>query len=141
MLEILYFDCSVGGADYGSVRIGAFMGRTMIKSSASNLLPRSSSTTATATSEELEENGVGVELLETEASLDYLCNLSPHRYEAVYVNLLPHSILGEAFLQKFADHGDSVTVIDPKRNYGVKSAAKHPIYENFRVKVNFFDFG
>ncbi|KAG2699801.1 hypothetical protein I3760_07G206200 [Carya illinoinensis] len=41
----------------------------------------------------------------------------------------------EKFLEKYADHNDSVTVIDPKRNYGVTAAAKHPIYENFRVKA------
>nr|POE99831.1 l-arabinokinase [Quercus suber] len=51
---------------------------------------------------------VGVELLEDEASLDYLCNLSPHRYEALYAKVLPESKL---------------------------APAKHPIYENFHVKA------
>ncbi|XVF34169.1 hypothetical protein REPUB_Repub18cG0035300 [Reevesia pubescens] len=77
----------------------------------------------------------GLELLEAEASLDYLCNLSPHRYEALYAKLLPESILGEIFLEKYTDHGDTVTVIDKKRTYGVTAAAKHPVYENFRVKA------
>lgn len=67
--------CSVGGADYGSVRIGAFMGRKVIKSVASELLAQSHANRAS--SDDLEEDGV--ELLEAEASLDYLCNLSPHR--------------------------------------------------------------
>jgi L-arabinokinase len=44
-------------------------------------------------------------------------------------------MLGEMFLEKYADHNDSVTVIDHKRIYGVGAPAKHPIYENFRVKV------
>ncbi|KHG02227.1 L-arabinokinase -like protein [Gossypium arboreum] len=77
----------------------------------------------------------GLELLEAEASLDYLCNLSPHRYEALYANLLPQSMLGEVFLEKYVDHGDTVTVIDKKRTYSVTAAAKHPVYENFRVKA------
>lgn len=57
------------------------------------------------------------------------------RYEAVYVKQLPETILGEAFLDKYTDHNDSVTVIDMKRNYALRAAARHPIYENFRVKV------
>lgn len=49
--------------------------------------------------------------------------------------MLPESILGETFLEKYDGHNDPVTVIDPDRNYGVTAPAKHPIYENFRVKV------
>ncbi|KAG8375307.1 hypothetical protein BUALT_Bualt10G0086700 [Buddleja alternifolia] len=122
---------SVGGADYGSVRIGAFMGRKIIKSFASELLSKSCANGVT--SDDLEEDGV--ELLETEASLDYLCNLSPHRYEALYVKQLPEIVLGETFVKKYADHSDPVTVIDKKRNYGLRAATRHPIYENFRVKA------
>lgn len=124
---------SVGGADYGSVRIGAFMGRKMIKSIASSILSRSLSDTNGFNLDELEDDGI--ELLKAEASLDYLCNLSPHRYEAVYAKKLPESILGETFKEKYADHNDPVTVIDPKRNYVLRAPARHPIYENFRVKA------
>ncbi|GER39757.1 galactokinase [Striga asiatica] len=122
---------SVGGADYGSVRIGAFMGRKIIKSVASELLSQSCANGVT--SDDLEEDGI--ELLETEASLDYLCNLSPHRYEALYVKRLPETMLGETFLEKYSDHSDPVTIIDNKRNYGLRAATRHPIYENFRVKA------
>ncbi|XP_020536405.1 L-arabinokinase isoform X2 [Jatropha curcas] len=123
---------SVGGADYGSVRIGAFMGRTMIKSMASAILGRSLPGVSGSILDELED---GVELLKAEASLDYLCNLSPHRYEALYAKVLPDSIPGEVFLEKYVDHNDPVTVIDQKHTYGVRAPAKHPIYENFRVKA------
>nr|XP_009612838.1 L-arabinokinase-like isoform X1 [Nicotiana tomentosiformis] len=123
---------SVGGADYGSVRIGAFMGREIVKSIASTLL--SESRLANGSSPDESEEG-GVELLEAEASLDYLCNLSPHRYEAMYAKMLPESILGESFVEKYTDHRDPVTTIDKTRNYGVRAAARHPIYENFRVKA------
>ncbi|XP_012855826.1 PREDICTED: L-arabinokinase [Erythranthe guttata] len=34
-----------------------------------------------------------------------------------------------------SDHNDPVTVIDSKRNYGIRAATRHPIYENFRVKA------
>ncbi|XP_068636633.1 L-arabinokinase-like [Aristolochia californica] len=130
---------SVGGADYGSVRIGAFMGRKIIKSMASTLL---SSSKAGANGmqngngaycDEFEEHGI--ELLEAESSLDYLCNLPPHRFEAVYAKKLPESMFGQNFLDQFVDHNDPVTVIDSKHKYVVKAPARHPIYENFRVKA------
>ncbi|CAK9316486.1 unnamed protein product [Citrullus colocynthis] len=124
---------SVGGADYGSVRIGAFMGREIIKSTASSMLPVPSSIANGVNNYDSE--GKSVELLQAESSLDYLCNLPPHRYEAIYARLLPESITGEAFLEKFVNHNDPVTVIDEKRNYAVRASARHPVYENFRVKA------
>lgn len=50
--------------------------------------------------------------------------------------MLPESMLGETFLEKYADHNDLVTVIDHKQTYGVRAPTRHPIYENFRVKVS-----
>lgn len=109
------------------------MGRKMIKSRASELLSKSSSFANGVSHDDLEDDGI--ELLEAESSLDYLCNLPPHRYEAMYVKELPETITGEAFVEKYSDHNDAVTVINPKRMYGVRASARHPIYENFRVKV------
>ncbi|KAM0059342.1 putative L-arabinokinase [Helianthus debilis subsp. tardiflorus] len=123
---------SIGGADYGSVRIGAFMGRKMIKSTASAMSSSYSNGNGNNL-DELEE--YGIELLHDEASLDYLCNLTPHRFEAIYSKNLPDTMPGEAFLTKYDHHNDPVTVIDKKRSYGVKAATRHPIYENFRVKA------
>lgn len=59
------------------MRIGAFMGRKMIKSIASAVLSKSLPSANGLTPEELEDDGF--ELLKDESSLDYLCNLSPHR--------------------------------------------------------------
>jgi L-arabinokinase len=44
-------------------------------------------------------------------------------------------ITGDAFLEKYGDHNDAVTKVDPKRSYCVKAPTRHPIYENFRVEV------
>lgn len=55
------------------------MGLKMIKSVACSMLSRSLPSANGVNLDELEDDGV--ELLEAEASLDYLCNLSPHRYE------------------------------------------------------------
>ncbi|KAJ6732106.1 MEVALONATE KINASE/GALACTOKINASE [Salix purpurea] len=109
------------------------MGRKMIKSIASSTLSRSLPSANGLILDELEDDSVN--LIKAEASLDYLCNLSPHRYEALYAKMLPESILGETFLEKYIDHSDAVTVIDEKRTYVVRAPAKHPIYENFRVKA------
>jgi hypothetical protein len=70
---------SVGGTDYGSVRVGTYMGR---KSAASDLLSESLPSCVPTLSgdtnpEEYEEHGV--DLLKSEASMEYLCNLPPHR--------------------------------------------------------------
>lgn len=58
-----------------------------------------------------------------------------YRYEALYAKMLPETMLGDTFLSRYGDHNDSVTVIDHRRDYGVRAPARHPIYENFRVKV------
>lgn len=73
-LNVVYF--SVGGADYGSVRIGTFMGMKMIKSKASTELTEMSAANG-LNSDEVEQDDI--ELLKQETSLDYLCNLTPHR--------------------------------------------------------------
>ncbi|GJN18976.1 hypothetical protein PR202_gb06199 [Eleusine coracana subsp. coracana] len=129
---------SVGGTDYGSVRVGTYMGRKMIKCAASDLLSGSLPSCVPMHSEDInpdEYEEHGVDLLRTEASMEYLCNLPPHRYEAVYAKDIPEIITGDAFLKKYGDHNDAVTVIDPKQSYSVKAPTRHPIYENFRVEA------
>ncbi|KAI4337448.1 hypothetical protein L6164_015863 [Bauhinia variegata] len=122
---------SVGGADYGSVRIGTFMGLKMVKSRATEVLAE---TCANGMNRD-EVDRDDIELLKKEASLDYLCNLSPHRFEALYAKTMPESVTGGDFLNKYTNHNDPVTVIDQKRTYVVRSPTIHPIYENFRVKT------
>ncbi|KAH8481457.1 hypothetical protein H0E87_029074 [Populus deltoides] len=117
---------SVGGSDYGSVRIGTYMGRKIIKSTAAGLSKGNNK-------DDMDKDGI--ELLNNEASLDYLCNLPPHRYEGVYVDKLPETITGEEFIKKYVNHEDSVTTIDPKHIYAVKAPTRHPVYENFRVEA------
>uniref|UniRef100_A0ACD5UIC4 Uncharacterized protein n=1 Tax=Avena sativa TaxID=4498 RepID=A0ACD5UIC4_AVESA len=124
---------SVGGGDYGSVRVGTYMGRKMIKCAAGDLVSVSSTSDAPAQSDDYKEKGRDV--LSSEASMEYLCNLPPHRYEAVYSKDIPEIITGDAFLEKYGDHSDMVTVIDPKRSYSVMVPTRHPVYENFRVET------
>lgn len=79
------------------------MGRKIIKSVASELL--SQSTANGVTSDDLEEDGI--ELLETEASFHYLCNLAPHRYQKqINKHITFHTIRGknEVRLQNFLSY-------------------------------------
>ncbi|KAG8491107.1 hypothetical protein CXB51_014251 [Gossypium anomalum] len=113
---------SVGGADYGSVRIGAFMGRKIIKATASTRLSQSMSTANGASPMNRSFIRLFMQLV-TSQIRSSLCQSTSS------INV------GEVFLEKYVDHGDTVTVIDKKRTYSVTAAAKHPVYENFRVKA------
>ncbi|CAN1799210.1 ARA1 [Linum perenne] len=117
---------SVGGSDYGSVRIGTFMGRKMMKLMASDKIKENNSD---------EIGRISNEVLEAEAALAYLCNLSPHRYESAYASKLPEQVMGEDFLKRYDSHDDPVTVVNRNTSYAVKASTAHPVYENFRVKA------
>eukprot|EP00249_Psilotum_nudum_P019822 c27434_g1_i1 orf=150-3173(+) len=130
---------SVGGADYGSVRVGTFMGRKIIKATAQALLPQKPALSSVLgsrngdTRDELDE--LDFTSLSEDAGMNYLCNLSSHRFEAKYARILPEQIEGEKFLQIYGSHEDIATTIDPRHVYAVKAPTSHPIYENFRVKA------
>jgi hypothetical protein len=64
---------SVGGADYGSVRVGTFMGRRIIQGTASKL-----ANSFKKTREEADD--VELALSTEDAEEEYLCNIPPHRY-------------------------------------------------------------
>ena len=94
---------SVGGAAYGRVRVGAFMGYKIIAD-------RSGS-------------GFG----------GYLCNVSPDEYRAFLPEGLPETMNGAAFLGKHGGIFDTVTTVDPAQTYPVRAAAEHAIHEMARV--------
>jgi L-arabinokinase len=54
------------------------MGRKMIKCAASDLVSESLTSKAPVESDCHKENGM--DLLKSEAAMEYLCNLPPHRY-------------------------------------------------------------
>ena len=96
---------SVSGADYGSVRAGAFMGARIIAD------------------------------LKADFSVKpYLANISPAEFENDYLAHLPERMLGETFLTRYKETIDPVTSIDPKKEYAIKAPTAHPIYENARVQ-------
>jgi L-arabinokinase len=96
---------SVGGADYGSVRAGAFMGTRII-----------------------------ADLKADFSEVGYLANISPAEFERKFFDQLPERMSGDEFLRRYKSTGDPVTLIDPNKEYAVRSATAHPIYENARVQ-------
>jgi L-arabinokinase len=104
---------SVSGADYGSVRIGAFMGyRIMLELT----------------------KGVAKDL----RFRGYLANVTPHEFETEFKDALPDLISGKEFLEKYQGTTDPVTRVNPDKTYAVRVPTQHPIYEHDRVK-NFRD--
>lgn len=96
---------AVSGADYGSVRVGAFIGYRILQ-----------------------------ELAGTDWD-GYLVNLTPSYFEQEFAAELPVSMKGEEFLAQYGATTDTVTTVDAKRTYAILKPTAHPIYEHFRVQT------
>lgn len=104
----------VGGSKYTDVRIGAFMGLTILLN-------------------ELRSMG---RIGEGEDPFDgYLCAITPEEFALAYRDRLPTSMKGDAFLARYGETPDPVTRVDPERTYLIRSRAEHPVYENARVQA------
>jgi len=112
---------SVSGADYGSVRVGAFMGYRMMADIAGF------STAATADSEHVK--------IADDRWHGYVANVTPSEFEQNYRARLPERLAGSEFLARFNGTTDAVTRIEPERIYAVRQPTAHPIYEHFRVRA------
>jgi L-arabinokinase len=102
---------SVGGVQYGDVRIGAFMGKRIINDIRA-------------------KNG--------ESPLRYLTELTIDSFEKNYKALLPENMIGSEFLAEYQTHEDPITHIQPDANYRILGPAAHPVCENHRV-LKFMD--
>ncbi len=111
---------AVTGADYGSVRVGAFMGYRIIAELAS--LPLTQLTPGRVMIHDAHWQG-------------YLANIPPSLWESVYRRHLPERLTGAAFLEQYGGFTDSVTHIDPQQEYAVRQPTAHPIYEHHRVQL------
>jgi L-arabinokinase len=97
---------SVAGAEYGDVRIGAFMGKRIINE---------------------------IRAKAGQSSIQYLTELSVSSFEKDYRNALPETIVGSEFLAEYKSHDDPITTIQPDATYRILGPALHPVYENERV--------
>ncbi|MBK9715778.1 MAG: GHMP kinase [Kouleothrix sp.] len=111
---------AVTGADYGSVRVGAFMGYRIIADLAG--LPA-------------ERAGHGTIAVDDPRWRGYLANVAPSLWETNYRDRVPEALGGAAFLARYGGTTDRVTRVDPARTYAVRRPAAHPIYEHQRVRL------
>ena len=112
---------AVTGADYASVRVGAFMGYRMIAEIA------------------------GLRVLETDPRepvvvddpiwSGYLANITPSEFELSYAPRLPERIGGADFLSRYKGTTDPVTRVALDRCYAVRVPTAHPIHEHHRVRL------
>ncbi|HYG79630.1 MAG TPA: galactokinase family protein, partial [Pyrinomonadaceae bacterium] len=110
---------SVGGGDYGSVRVGAFMGYRII-AALSGLSAAASGQTVS-----IDDPRWG----------GYLANLTPSEFEERFAPRLDETLRGDEFLARYGGTTDTVTRIDPEKVYAVRVPAAHAVYENFRVRT------
>lgn len=110
---------AVSGADYGAVRIGAFMGYRMIAAHA----------------------GVAVSYRDGVAVIDdprwhgYLANIRPSEFVQTLAQYLPDVIRGDEFLARYSATSDVVTTVKPDTVYAVRQPTWHPIAEHHRVQL------
>jgi L-arabinokinase len=109
---------AVTGSDYGTVRTAAFMGYRIIADAAG--LP------ATL-------NPSNVRDADTRWH-GYLANVAPEDFESAYAARLPETMRGADFLARYDGITDTVTRVDPDREYPVRVATAHPVFENARVE-------
>jgi len=112
---------SVSGADYTSVRVGAFMGYRII-------------TELAGCGISAEKNSQQVCISDTKWS-GYLTNITPSVYEHDFAAHLPEEIKGSYFIERYFGTTDHVTEIKPDIVYRVAKPTAHPIYEHFRVRT------
>ncbi|HWQ15083.1 MAG TPA: hypothetical protein VNL77_19960, partial [Roseiflexaceae bacterium] len=120
---------AVSGADYGSVRVGAFMGYRMIADLAGLMVHEG-------------HEGAGADRdLRRQVQVDdplwrgYLANIPPSLWESAYRARLPKSVRGDEFLARYGGTTDPVTRVEPGRVYAVRQPTAHPIYEHHRVRL------
>jgi L-arabinokinase len=109
---------AVTGADYGAVRVGAFMGYRILA--------------------ELAGHRVAPGEREGHVRVDdprwhgYLANVGPDTFRE-FAARIPLELDGHAFLAQYGGTTDPVTRVDPARRYAVRAPTAHPVYEHARV--------
>jgi L-arabinokinase len=65
----------------------------------------------------------------------YLANVSPAEFEREFQSFLPEVMSGAEFIARYSGTSDTVTKVQPDRNYRVRQPTAHPIYERARVET------
>lgn len=82
---------------------------------------------------------MGLTILQKELKLkelreNYLCKLSVENFRKIGWKILPTEMKGKDFLKRYGDTVDTLTHVDAKKNYRIRSRVEHPIYEHARVQ-------
>jgi galactokinase len=109
---------AVTGADYGAVRIGAFMGYRILAALA-GLRVRPGQRAGHVQVDDPRWGG-------------YLANVGGEAFRR-FERDVPETLDGEAFLARYDGTTDLVTSVDPARRYAIRTPTAHPIYEHERV--------
>jgi L-arabinokinase len=109
---------SVCGADYGSVRVGTFMGYRIIAELAGLSVQRINQTV----------------VVQDPQWKGYLANISPAEFEQRFADRLPERISGAEFVERYGGTTDTVTRVETDRNYAVLNPTSHAVYESYRVQ-------
>ncbi len=111
---------AVSGADYGAVRVGAFMGYRILAALAGlRVMPGQRD---------------GHVQVDDPRWGGYLANVGGEAFRR-FEGDIPETLEGEAFLMRYDGTTDLVTRVDPARRYAIRTATAHPIYEHERVTV------
>lgn len=113
---------AVSGSSYTDVRTAAFMGYSMIALNSGATLRDLEVAKETGNYANLPYGG-------------YLANISPSEFEQKFLSNLPDTLIGEDFLDKYKAIIDPLSFIDRDKEYIIKNATRHPVYEHFRVKI------
>jgi L-arabinokinase len=111
---------AVSGADYGSVRVGAFMGYRIV---------------AELAGWRCRGVGPGRVAVDDPVLGGYLANVTPSMWMDRFRAHVPEAIDGRTFLARYGGLTDTVTEVDPSRTYAVRACAEHPIHEHHRVQT------
>jgi galactokinase len=109
---------AVTGADYGAVRVGAFMGYRILAGLAGlRVTPGQRQ---------------GHVLIDDPRWGGYLANVGGEVFRRFEPDI-PEALDGDAFLARYDGTTDPVTRVDPARRYAIRVPTAHPIYEHERV--------
>ena len=108
---------AVTGADYGAVRVGAFMGYRVLADLAG-----------------LAVHGEqpGHVRVDDPRWHGYLANVGAKAF-AEYDGRIPDALIGLTFLSRYGGTTDPVTRVETDRTYAVRTPTAHPVYEHERV--------
>lgn len=111
----------VAGEDYGSVRVGTFIGYRIIAELAGLKVSGPASCGRVEVDDPKWEG--------------YLANLSPSEFERQYRRHIPDRIEGKEFLALYGGTTDRVTRVAEGCSYPVRAPTVHAVYENHRVRL------